>query len=617
MWCLNSLLRRCAAPLLALSTAALLPLAAWAEDDPPGRVGRVADLQGSVSYYEGEQGQWTEASRNRPLTTGDRLSTDGDARAELRIGSTTVRLGPGSELELARVDDERVTLQLHSGQLAVRIRDREVANETVILTDEARLLPMRSGHYRIDRIDDTTYAGAWRGELRVDDDSGDFTIAQGRRAELWREGRRDENNARLRREWDTLTDDEFGDWVARQDRGDERSASNRYVSPEMTGAEELDRHGRWERHPEYGTVWVPVSVQADWAPYRYGRWAWIRPWGWTWVDDAPWGFAPFHYGRWVFWGNRWAWYPGTYVRRPVYAPALVAWIGAPGVGISINIGGPSVGWVPLAPREVYVPWYRYSPRYAERVNHRPPGSGWQIPVPREPIMYGNQGVPNGVTVVPRDALARREPVSRVAIDVRGSLPQRAPVTTIAAPEGPGGAQPAPRRPAVSDDGRPAPPRRVVQPVAPLRSERQVERQQLRQDGRQESRQENRQETRQENRQDSRQENRQENRPTTRPDERRPVQPVPPAQPAPQRERPAAVPAPAPAPVQRPSLPERTPVQREAPREVTREAPREVQRPALREVQREAPREVQRPAPREVERESPRENRGNQREQRER
>ena len=26
-----------------------------------------------------------------------------------------------------------------------------------------------------------------------------------------------------------------------------------------------------------------------WAPYRHGYWRWIEPWGWTWIDDAPWG----------------------------------------------------------------------------------------------------------------------------------------------------------------------------------------------------------------------------------------------------------------------------------------------------------------------------------------
>ncbi|MFY9511274.1 MAG: DUF6600 domain-containing protein, partial [Rubrivivax sp.] len=399
-------------------------MGARAEDDPPGRVGRLSEMQGSVSYYDAEQGQWIAASRNRPLTSGDRLSTDGDARAELRIGSSTLRLGEGSEIELLRVDDDKVSVQLHSGQLALRIRDREVAAETEIVTNEARLRPLRGGHFRIDRIDDSTYAASWRGELRVDDGGDPFTIDDGRRAELWREG----GGRRLRSAWAAMPDDEFARWVARDDKRDERTVSNRYVSPEMTGAEDLDRHGRWEQHPEFGAVWVPVAVQADWAPYRYGHWAWIRPWGWTWVDDAPWGFAPFHYGRWVNWGGRWCWTPGTYVRRPVYAPALVAWVGGPNIGISLTIGGPSVGWVPLAPREVYVPWYRYSPRYGERVNARPPGSGWRVPVPTGPIMYGNQGVPNAVTVVPRDVLVRREPVARAVIEVRpGNQQQHGPV----------------------------------------------------------------------------------------------------------------------------------------------------------------------------------------------
>ena len=105
------------------------------------------------------------------------------------------------------------------------------------------------------------------------------------------------------------------------------------------------------------------------------RWVWVRPWGWTWVDEAPWGFAPFHYGRWVHWGGRWGWWPGAYVARPVFAPALVAWVGSSNWGVSVNVGGPAIGWVPLAPREVYVPWYRTTPRYVDRVNRHPPPPG--------------------------------------------------------------------------------------------------------------------------------------------------------------------------------------------------------------------------------------------------
>lgn len=436
-------------------------LALAAPDDPPGRVGRLSDAQGRVSWYDADEGQWAAAQRNLPLTQGDRVSTDGDARAELRIGSTTLRLGGGSELEFERLDDDRVRLRLLSGSLAVRVRSRERADELDVITAEADLQPLRAGHYRIDRVDDTTYAGSWRGELRVADLNDPFTVDGGRRVELYREGRL------LRHAWISSPDDEFADWVAREDRRDERSAAYRYVSPEMTGAEDLDDHGRWEQHPEYGAVWVPVGVAAGWAPYRYGRWVWMRPWGWTWVDEAPWGFAPFHYGRWVHWRDRWCWTPGPYVPRPVYAPALVAWVGGGQFSASVSIGGPAVGWLPLAPHDPYVPWYRYSPGYRDRLNPRPPpGRPYPAPVPTGPIMYGNQGVPGAVTVVPRDALQRREPVARHVIDLRTPLQGPLPVQAVA---------PEPIVRPVQPGARPVPPPPMrVQPVRPVMDLRRPE-----------------------------------------------------------------------------------------------------------------------------------------------
>ena len=108
---------------------------------------------------------------------------------------------------------------------------------------------------------------------------------------------------------------------------------------------------------------VSQAVPANRAPYRYGHWASVQPWGWTWVDDAAWGFTPGHYGRWVQIGHRWAWVPGERVVRPVYAPALGSFFDLGGAGINV-----SLGWVPLGPQEVYVPPYRHSPRYVREVN---------------------------------------------------------------------------------------------------------------------------------------------------------------------------------------------------------------------------------------------------------
>ena len=413
-WFARASLVRWSFGILLLALAAIGANPARAQDDPPGRVGRLADLQGGVSWFDHETGAWTEAERNRPLTGGDRLSTAPQGRAELRVGSTVLRVAGNTELEVVRLDDERMVFELHTGSLALRVKTREAAAEIEVTTTEARLRPERAGHYRFDRVDDSTQAGVLRGTLRVDDAEG-FILETGQRAELWRERRS------LRFSWTQLPSDAFAEWVARDDQRDEqRTASNRYVSPEMTGAEDLDRDGRWERHPEYGAIWFPIQVQAGWAPYRYGRWAWVRPWGWTWVDDARWGFAPFHYGRWVSWGGRWGWCPGEYAARPVYAPALVAWVGGGNVSIGINIGGPTVGWVPLAPRDWYAPYYRHSPVYYDRVNRVPPGQpGWNRP-PRSngPVVWGNQAVPGAVTVVPRDVMVDRKPVWRGAVDNR-------------------------------------------------------------------------------------------------------------------------------------------------------------------------------------------------------
>src|SRR5437879_11163840 len=124
--------------------------------------------------------------------------------------------------------------------------------------------------------------------------------------------------------------DRSADAVVHHDGHQDRAEASNYVSQEMTGYEDLDDYGRWRYVSDYGPVWIPASIPVGWAPYRYGHWVWIRPWGWTWVDDEPWGFAPFHYGRWAYVENGWCWVPGPVVVRPVYAPALVVFVGDQG-----------------------------------------------------------------------------------------------------------------------------------------------------------------------------------------------------------------------------------------------------------------------------------------------
>ena len=434
---LRQLARWIAATLLG---AAFAPLA-WAqqgESDPPGRVGRLSEVIGQVWLYSPDAGEWLAANRNRPLTAGERLSTDPGGRAEVRIGSTTLRLDSGSELEVLRLDDSTMQMQLHQGSLAVRLRNRDAVDEFELQTGEGRFRPQRTGRYRFDRFDDTSHLTVDNGQALYEGPQSALTVHSGQRAEFWIDAA---NSAQY-----SITEprqDEFSAWNSERDRRDGRSASSRYVSPEMTGMEELDRYGRWETSDDYGAIWIPRQVASGWAPYSTGHWVWISPWGWTWVDEAPWGFAPFHYGRWVWYRNNWCWSPGRYERRPVYAPALVAWVGGPQLSVSVTIGGgrhgPSVGWFPLAPHEVYLPHYHVSPRYVRNINVTHVtnvtviDNAIQRRGPPPDRDYRNRKFPHAVTVVPSSVISGRQPVAPAAAQWRHEVPRELVGVAAAAP----------------------------------------------------------------------------------------------------------------------------------------------------------------------------------------
>ncbi|WP_341887944.1 DUF6600 domain-containing protein [Variovorax sp. YR752] len=442
----------CAFPLLHAASAVAAPVPSQRQDeavDPPGRAGRIAEVQGTVWLFHPEEGEWIAAERNRPLTSGDRLATDGNGRTEVHLGSTTLRLDGGSEIEVLRLDDDNLSLQLHGGSVAARLRSSEQARGFELHTGEGRFTVQRTGRYRFDRRDETSFVTVETGQAYYEAQGSALSVNAGQRAEFWMDGANVPQYSIVE-----PVRDGFAAWVAERDRADDRSISSRYVSPEMTGIEDLDRHGHWQQNPEYGALWVPRAVAPGWAPYTTGRWAWVAPWGWTWVDDAPWGFAPFHYGRWVYVGSSWCWSPGTYVRRPVYAPALVAWIGGPRLQVGISVGGGSaVGWVPLAPREVYVPTYRVSPGYVRNVNVTHVTNITNITTiinnPQQAVVerdYRNRKFPHAVTVVPTSTFSSRQPVAAASLRdssaVREITSRPSRDTVVAAPPV---AAPSPRR----------------------------------------------------------------------------------------------------------------------------------------------------------------------------
>lgn len=374
---------------------------ATAEADPPARVGRLSLIEGEVTVLDARNGESEPATLNWPVTSDTAIATARGAHAEVRIGSTAVRLDGTTELEFVRLDDQTSLLRLREGTVNVRVRDRETAARFTLETPHARVFLLDTGRYRFDTNPrtGTTTVTTFQGNAQVAFGGTAASVSSGKRAEIGPQGGMEIVGAFA---------DGFDDWALARDRGDELARSTRYVSPEMTGAESLDEHGDWRETPDYGAVWVPRAVPVGWAPYRSGRWAWIAPWGWTWVDEAPWGFAPFHYGRWALIGGVWAWAPGVWVARPVFAPALVGWVGSPGWSVTVSIGAvPAVGWFPLAPREVFVPAYRCSTVYVRNVNITHVTN-----VIHAPRHHAHRHVDRAVTVVPVSAVTHGHPVGR-------------------------------------------------------------------------------------------------------------------------------------------------------------------------------------------------------------
>jgi hypothetical protein len=319
-------------------------------------------MTGQVSMQPGGVNDWVAADMNRPLTTADRVWTDKDSRAELNVGDGFLRMNSETSVTLTNVSDQTVQIELDQGTLSLTVRHLEPGEVYEVDTPNYAFTVMKTGVYRFDVYpnQDESWVTVRSGYGQATGKGAAVRVNSGMQVRF----RAD--NSLQHTAYAAPDRDGFEDWAQVRDKRLQDSVSARYVSPGVIGYQDLDAYGNWVQAPNYGAVWVPNSVPAGWAPYRFGRWAWIAPWGWTWVDDAPWGFAPFHYGRWVSYGGGWGWAPGPYggYWNPYYAPALVGWIGGPGFGIGFGFGGGwgfgigvGFGWYPLGWGQPFFPRY--------------------------------------------------------------------------------------------------------------------------------------------------------------------------------------------------------------------------------------------------------------------
>jgi hypothetical protein len=422
------------------------------QPDAPARAARLQYMSGSVSIQPQGTGDWISGELNRPLTNGDNIWADKNSRAEISVGTGVIRIDSESSLTATNIGENVVQLQLHQGAMYLHVRRLYDGETYEVDTPNQAFTVQKPGDYRfdVDSDGDKTVITVWRGAGESTGGGPSVHLESNQQARFY-------NGTSLNHDIHAApASDAFDQWAYSRDQRFDHSESARYVSPDAVGYEDLDEYGTWKSTPDYGEVWTP-AVAPGWAPYYNGHWVWEYPWGWTWVEYEPWGYAPFHYGRWVWAGGYWGWAPGPVWVRPYYAPALVAWFGGPGWGVSFGFGfGGGFGWCPLGFGEPFIPWYHAGYGYFNRVNitntritnvnitniynnnfvnGRPrPGGGIYGARNGSQLRYANLRSPNGFTAASRNTLVNSLPVSRNSVRVS---PNQLSRTSLAAVHSPG------------------------------------------------------------------------------------------------------------------------------------------------------------------------------------
>jgi hypothetical protein len=409
-------------PAFIFSILSLFVGLAFAQDNPPARVARISYLKGKVSFLPSGQDQWSEATLNFTVTTGDRIYTEKDARAELQVGSYTVRLAGETDLTVTNLNDQMMQFGLEQGTLRVSVYELSADNTVEVDTPNGAITALAPGIFRVQTDPDGDHT-------LVAVNSGSVHITNGDVAQKLEAGQALRLSGQDPVQAESVpmpASDNFDQWCMSRDQRMSASASAQYVSPATPGFDDLDEYGHWRDVADYGPVWYPDNLPPDWVPYRLGHWAWIDPWGWTWVDEEVWGFCPFHYGRWVLIRAAWGWLPGPIVALPVFAPAFVAFVGGP--GFAVGIGAGLVAWFPLGPGEPFFPWYHYTVDYLQAVNITNIRNATNITniTNINDVHYKYKTV--AATAVPAHAFSNGEPVRRAMVPVRPEQLARAQVT---------------------------------------------------------------------------------------------------------------------------------------------------------------------------------------------
>jgi hypothetical protein len=299
------------------------------QGENPDRYAMVRSLDGDVRITKGDVQD--TLLKGTPVSEGDVVESSGRGVLQLADG-TRLAFDRNTKFTVASLfkDDNgsrQVLLRLDRGRMRVRVDDDSDARVRIDTPSGSVSSSNRATFNVSVDPDGVTRITVDGGHVRVSNQRDDASLGAGEQLSVF--GSQDSLN-RIRA-FNTYDQDDFNRWsdgawtVKRGESWDRVPSELRYYS------DDLDRNGSWVYTDEYGWVWKPGGVAADWRPYYQGRWA-AYPGGMTWISYDPWAYVTYHHGRWAWSAGGWCWIPGLY-----YSPAWVAWSYSDGY----------CGWAPL------------------------------------------------------------------------------------------------------------------------------------------------------------------------------------------------------------------------------------------------------------------------------
>jgi hypothetical protein len=366
-------------------------LAQAGTSDGPVLIGRITFIEGQLLRYVYDEKDWVATVKDAPFGLDDAVYSSDTGKAEFKLSNGVwARTGSDSQIQLMALREDVTEIDVASG--TVRFYNKSQKAVVKATTPYGYVLAKPGCAFDL-------YVGDESTEVISLDGAVDFVLAEGESRYVVKAGGASIiSDGKLAAEGDGQVDAGWDEWNLKREefwtqRVQVKGESVDYLPFELRDdAYDLDQNGKWEQvryEGRYARLWRPTAVAPGWQPFTDGRWTvWYEDN--VWIPEEPFGYVTHHYGNWVLVNSTWYWAPpasartGSTVRCVCWYPGRVSWIHSDA----------DVGWVPLAPGEIYYAHHYWGPG-SFPVGQRRAGSG--IGISR--LAYSGYAV-----VVPRGSL---------------------------------------------------------------------------------------------------------------------------------------------------------------------------------------------------------------------